>query len=97
MLWSKKEGILPSFCMFVYQEGTIDFKTPPHYKWPVKCLKEGNFIGDFPSVVAKQEFQTEAVCIKDCMIIQVQSSHLLQFLSKNPGMKLLMREEYIIY
>lgn len=81
----------------MYQEDCICFKTPDNYKWPVKRLKEGHFIGDFPSIVAGKEPLTEAICTKDCEVIEVNGSDLLEFLTKNPGMKLMMREEYIIY
>lgn len=87
---------IPKTCLFVYEEDTIELRTPANYKWPVKKLKPGHFIGDFPSIVAKKEPKTEAVCVKDTQIIQVKSIDLLQFLMKNPGMKLMMREEYII-
>jgi hypothetical protein len=53
-------------------------------------------VGDFPSIVAGKEPQTEAVCMKDCEVIEVKSADLIDFLRKNPGMKLMMREEYII-
>jgi hypothetical protein len=97
VLWTSESMEAPKTCLFVYEADSIELKTPSSYKWPVNKLQPGNFIGDFPSIVAKKEPKTEAYCIKDCQIIEVQSSELLQFLGKNPGMKLMMREEYIIF
>lgn len=97
MLWSYKSKEPPTYSVFLFQEDCISFKTPDSYKWPVKRLKEGHFLGDFPSIVAGQQPLTEAVCIRDCEVIEVRSADLLEFLRKNPGMKLIMREEYIIY
>lgn len=96
MLWSKETKPAPNICIFIYQEDCIAFKTPDHYKWPVKSLQAGDFLGDFPSIVAGKEPQTEAICTKDCEVIEIKSTELLEFLRKNPGMKLAMREEYII-
>lgn len=95
--YPKTEHQMPRYCYFIFKTGSIDFKTPPSYKWPVKTLEAGHFIGDFPSIIAGKGIETEATCIEDCELIRVASSDLAQFLKKNPGLKLLMREEYIIY
>lgn len=93
----KVEHQMPRHCYFLFKAGSVDFKTPKSYKWPVKTLEPGHFIGDFPSIIAGKPIESEALCIEDCELIRVSSSDLAQFLKKNPGLKLLMREEYIIY
>lgn len=93
----KVERQMPRYCYFLFKAGSVHFNTPKSYKWPVKTLEAGHFIGDFPSIVAGKPIESEAHCSEDCELIRVSSSDLAQFLKKNPGLKLLMREEYIIY
>lgn len=87
----------PKCCLFIFKEGSVEIKTPDQYRWPVKQLAAGHFIGDFPSLVAGKEVESSAICIEDCDILQVNSADLLVFLNKNPGLKLFLREEFIIY
>lgn len=97
IFWKQGQKQSPEVCFLLYKSGSIALKTPARYRWPVKTLQEGHFIGDFPSILAGKPVESEAECLEDCEVLQVLSADLEQFLRKNPGLKLLIREEYIIY
>jgi hypothetical protein len=95
VLWSR--GQPPEYCLFVYQKGSILLKTPPNYTLPVADLEEGHLIGDLPGIITGEAAKSEAVCLHDTEILKVEAADLVSFLQRNPGLKLLFREEYIIY
>jgi hypothetical protein len=81
----------------VYQKGSVLLKTPQSYTLPVADLEAGHLIGDLPGIITGQPATSEALCLHDTEILKVKAADLLSFLNRNPGLKLLFREEYIIY
>lgn len=96
-LW--KEGDAFKMCLFLYK-GTMDYTTPGIAS--PQLIAPGMLVGDFPALsYFSHEDQEESVCKstlvakEDCEVLLVEKEDMLTFLSRNPGIKVVLRDKYM--
>jgi Cyclic nucleotide-binding domain len=90
VLWSVNDQA--KFCLFLYS-GSMQYETPAHKD---KTVLPGMFVGDFHAMFAVEDCKTRLVASEDCEILKIDTEDLMIFLSRNPGLKVLLMGTYIV-
>ncbi len=90
MLWSKDEAA--KYCLFLYS-GLLHYDTP-HYM--NQSIQSGMFVGDFQAMFTLQNTSTRLIAVEDSEILKINREDLMIFLSRNPGLKVLLMDKFMI-
>lgn len=91
-LW--ESGKVPQFCFFLLH-GKMEYIVPGILD--NKTLKKGVMLGDFGAVIASSPTPSSIKTIEDSEILKVSAENLTTFLSRNPGLYLLLKDKFCIY
>ena len=90
VLWEK--GSAAEFCFFVYK-GSIEYDTPILSRQKVT---PGILVGDFDALSQQKKCESRAVVIEDSEILKISRVNLKTFLSRNPGIRVLLRGKFFL-
>lgn len=92
ILWKKNDQD-SKFCFFIYSGKFVllgNEKSPGHE------LISAKFVGDFPNLIQNKTCVSTLKCVKNGLILKLERKNFVEFVNKNPGLFVILKDKLAI-